>query len=1470
MRRKPLLLIIPLIILFLISSSFAESAPDYAATTMRLLRYDGAVQIYDVTGAPRFLLENVRFASGEAMETGEDGTASVSLDDSKIVSLDTRSFVEFIQESDHIRLNLKKGAIFLDVSEKLDENAGLDIQTSTMTVGIRGTIVQVVEEEDPEDPENLITQLGVMEGNTNVTYTDEEGSSRLINVSAGQKISVPRRKSGGGKGVNPVVSNLTASDIKPVTKKQITANPAILNRITNAIPEGENLLQGSVPESDEDYEELFPADGTWTYDGLVSLVAQSASKLYDGTPLTRPEALVSGLPAGLKIDLKIEGSITNAGKAKNTVTGWTVTNGSGENVTAHITNVKTTEGDLVVDQAPIYIWTGSAEKVYDGEPLVCEEAEVHTVEGHVSTDPDWKNSSIVTRTALGSERMVSLSGSTLVHGTNPLTGETKEINLPAGKALTVALSSDPNDKEGSIKYVIEDLTEDNLPEEAVRLYADNPDLLAAACAETGWDPEKILARAKSSNAARTKQNGLNVTGADSSNIVINSTNVRIQVDSDFISYDSRALGSGEAKFSPIRVDKDIIVTATGSQTEIGESRNTCSIDWNGVNPNNYKVRQDLGTLTVLPPDDKPIINVTSGSAHKAYDGTPLEASCLTAVGLPEGYEARAIYAGAQTDVGSSPNIMTSVTILDENDNPVTDQFRVVYASGTLTVTPAALTVTTGSAEKPYDGEPLTCDVFSVSGLAAGDDITVTPAGTQTDAGSVANTYTLSWGNAKSSNYTLSDSLGTLTVNPAVLTVTTGSDEKPYDGTPLTCSEASLSGLASCDDAEVTATGSQTEVGSSENTYTITWNNTKPANYTVSENLGTLEVTQNDDFSAAITVTAASMTAEYNGEELSNGDYTVTGLPDDYTLLAEISGGQTDAGSSANEIVSYTITQGDKDYTSNFTNVTLVNGTLTVTPYVLSFDCGCDGIDYTFGDTDILAPTVTCNGMTQTAELLGDGGAEAAFDLDTGDTIYLRMSNYPQDCMSSGEIDTSPYFTVDPGAETNYSASFSNKTITIKKLQVSVSKESEIRVYDGYPGPVTTDMIKTGDRLDLVEYSLDNTEELGPDAGTYQYEAYTFVDYEYMDDIEIDKSGMGTLTIQKAPLGISSQEQSKDYDGSPLTLEDSDVQITGLVNGETLDFTLSNNSVTDGGTAVQPEITLDWGDTNKDNYEVSTSLGALYVNKVPLEIKSTAKSKGYDGTPLTLSETEISITGLVNEETISLTLSNNSVTKGGASVQPKVTIDWGTTNKDNYNVTMDIGELSVTKAPLTITTGSKESYDSPVTCDEYTISGTVYEGDSITVNVTGSLSVVGDCNNTFEIDYAHSVNADCYEITSELGTLTLRDEPATYFVFVQLLPDKVYSDVDYYFSPTFGDIPFTGSTSNGGRDYVGTCTLNNGDVAQLTVTNLPLPTDTPGTYSPTKKCEIISYHDPEHQDEYVISYDPSTITVVSGAPPTDNP
>ena len=47
-------------------------AEEYSAQTMRLLRYDGDIVIEDANGKPRFVMENVRFKSGEAVVTGEN------------------------------------------------------------------------------------------------------------------------------------------------------------------------------------------------------------------------------------------------------------------------------------------------------------------------------------------------------------------------------------------------------------------------------------------------------------------------------------------------------------------------------------------------------------------------------------------------------------------------------------------------------------------------------------------------------------------------------------------------------------------------------------------------------------------------------------------------------------------------------------------------------------------------------------------------------------------------------------------------------------------------------------------------------------------------------------------------------------------------------------------------------------------------------------------------------------------------------------------------------------------------------------------------------------------------------------------------------------------------------------------------------------------------------------------------------
>ena len=121
-------------------------ADSYTSTTMRLLHYEGTVEIEDASGKPRAVMENARFSSGESMKTAAASTASVGLDEGRIVTLDEKSRVEFQKQNGAVSMNLTEGKIFLDVSEKLGANETMDITTATMAIGIRGTIVYVSSE----------------------------------------------------------------------------------------------------------------------------------------------------------------------------------------------------------------------------------------------------------------------------------------------------------------------------------------------------------------------------------------------------------------------------------------------------------------------------------------------------------------------------------------------------------------------------------------------------------------------------------------------------------------------------------------------------------------------------------------------------------------------------------------------------------------------------------------------------------------------------------------------------------------------------------------------------------------------------------------------------------------------------------------------------------------------------------------------------------------------------------------------------------------------------------------------------------------------------------------------------------------------------------------------------------------------------------------------------------------------------
>lgn len=157
------------------------------ANTMRLLRVEGTVNIEDTKGGSKPVIDNIRFQSGDALNTGKDGLASVGLDDTKIVTLENDSRAEFTKKGKQLELKLTQGALFFNVTEKLNPDESFEIKTSTMTAGIRGTSGIVYYDETDDNRESLIVTDGVVEVSATNSKT---GETKTATVVAGKIIKV--------------------------------------------------------------------------------------------------------------------------------------------------------------------------------------------------------------------------------------------------------------------------------------------------------------------------------------------------------------------------------------------------------------------------------------------------------------------------------------------------------------------------------------------------------------------------------------------------------------------------------------------------------------------------------------------------------------------------------------------------------------------------------------------------------------------------------------------------------------------------------------------------------------------------------------------------------------------------------------------------------------------------------------------------------------------------------------------------------------------------------------------------------------------------------------------------------------------------------------------------------------------------------------------------------------------------------
>ena len=212
-----------------------------------------------------------------------------------------------------------------------------------------------------------------------------------------------------------------------------------------------------------------------------------------------------------------------------------------------------------------------------------------------------------------------------------------------------------------------------------------------------------------------------------------------------------------------------------------------------------------------------------GSTYE-YDGTEKAITNTPTANVTDGTNFYYAFEGGTawtSDLSSLTKTEPGVyTLIVKAENP---NYHTATATATLNISQKALTITTASASKEYDGSALSKDSFTYTELVVGDKIeSVTITGSQMLAGSSDNIPGVAViKNASDEDvtafYVITYEKGKLEVTKKKITITAGSDSKEYDGTPLTNNSYTNTDLAPGDEIKaITITGSRTVTGNCDN------------------------------------------------------------------------------------------------------------------------------------------------------------------------------------------------------------------------------------------------------------------------------------------------------------------------------------------------------------------------------------------------------------------------------------------------------------------------------------------------------------------------------------------------------------------------------------------------------------------------------------------------------------------------------
>ncbi|MBR0373999.1 MAG: hypothetical protein IJH91_05690, partial [Mogibacterium sp.] len=567
----------------------------------------------------------------------------------------------------------------------------------------------------------------------------------------------------------------------------------------------------------EDNYDITKVEGTLTVTPVtdkvtVTITEHSGTEKYDGT-----EKTVTGYDVAISNPLYTESDFTFNGD--DTVKGTDVGKYDMEleatdftNISGNFTNVEfvIVDGQLEITKRDVTLTSADDEKVYDGDPLTNDNV---TVGGD-----GWANGEGATYDVTGSQTNVGESANTFAY---TLSEATKEANYNITKTegtLTVTPFTDEitvtiTEHSGSATYDGKEHTVTGYDVEISNsLYKESYFTFSGDDTITGKDAGTYDMKLKPEDFTNTSANFTNIKFVIvDGQLVINPAqlpedpddpddpaNVRFDV-----SQPEDVVYNGKEQKQPVTVydsvtkldleeGTDCTITYSEDVTNVGEV--TITIEGQGNYSGSF-----TRTYHITP---KPV-KVTADDKEKTYGDADPELTA-TEEGVVEGdtleYE---LYREEGEDVGEyvisfrfgdevqSAMVTTAdyrcamiaVVRAAASQKVVMGNYEVEFIDGTFTIDPAELTITTGSAEKEYDGTPLTNDEATITGLKFDDEATVVATGSQTKVGSSENTYKITWVNGKASNYTIVEDLGTLAVTEAGEDNPTTPSDKPHTGDP---------------------------------------------------------------------------------------------------------------------------------------------------------------------------------------------------------------------------------------------------------------------------------------------------------------------------------------------------------------------------------------------------------------------------------------------------------------------------------------------------------------------------------------------------------------------------------------------------------------------------------------------------------------------------------------------------------------